>query len=637
LLLILVVGHGRTSVFRWWPAYRICRAIRQEVSTDSATKGKSVRQPAWRFPGGNNVGVPKTKTKTQAKRRETTKPKQAAKRRKRSPSEPVAIAPAAGVRVGAIDIGSNAVRFLVAQAQPDGAFRQIHEDRDVARLGQGMAGGKGLSPDAIERAAKAVARFAAKARELGVVGLRAVATAAVRESKNADVFLKLVRELASLDVDVIHADEEARLGFRGAAASIDLFEGRVAVLDIGGGSAQLTIASNGVLVASESGPLGAVRLTEKFGGAAAFAGKRFDDALDHVRSLVKSLVPREHKSIDMLAATGGTVTSLAAMAAGQILKDFHPGEPLVALPREGEVHRRHVDDLISLLRRTPVAKRLEIPGLPAERADIILAGLVVLREVMRRLKVTGVEVCGGGVRVGLAAELAEAELLRQIEGPSDAVNSAERLLIECRGEREHAAQAARLSLRLFDLLADVGPLAGMLAREPRAREVLHAAALTHDVGCLVDYSKHHKHSERMIRLAGLPGLNDRELRLVSLIARYHRKAEPPIDIDANKAAAKEHATFASLSPKDRAVVEVLAGLLRVGDGLDRSHKQRVVNIHGVTIEPKALELHVSGPSTIERDLKAAKAKSGLLARTLGRRVQLDRISPAKASRRASAK
>lgn len=585
--------------------------------------------------------MPKTKTTTSSKRPAKSASKRPTKRSNTRPKKPArdatASGAAAGIRIGAIDIGSNAVRFLVAHVLPDGTFRHIHEDRDVARLGQGMAGGKGLSQDAIDRASKAVARFAAKARELKVDSIRAVATAAVRESKNADVFLKLVRERANLDVDVIHADEEARLGFRGAAASIDLFEGRVAVLDIGGGSAQLTIAKDGVLVASESGPLGAVRLTEKFGGAAAFAGKRFDEAMKHVRGLVKALVPREHKSIDLLAATGGTVTSLASMAAGQILKDFHPGEPLVALPREGEVHRRHIDDLISLLRRTPVAKRVEIPGLPAERADIILAGLVVLREVMRRLKVTGVEVCGGGVRVGLAAELAEAALLRNIEGPADAVNSAVRLMIECRAEREHAMQAARLSLRLFDLLADVGPLATAISREPRARDLLHAAALTHDVGCLVDYSKHHKHSERMIRLAGLPGLNDRELRLVSQIARYHRKAEPPSDVDTKNAATGEHTTFTSLAPKDRAVVEALAGLLRVGDGLDRSHTQRVVNVHGVTIEPKTLELHVSGPSAIERDLKAAKSKSGLLSRVLGRRVQLDRVPAGKRARKAAKK
>ncbi len=542
--------------------------------------------------------------------------------------------PAGGLRVGAIDIGSNAVRFIVAQVLPDGTFRNIHDDRDVTRLGKGMARGKGLALDAIDLASKAVARFAAKAKELNVDSLRAVATAAVRESKNADAFLKLVRERAGLDVDIIHADEEARLGFRGAAASIDLVEGRVAVLDIGGGSAQLTFAKDGVLVASDSGPLGAVRLTERFGGAAAFAGKNFDEATAHIRGLVKALVPRDHKSVDLLAATGGTVTSLAAMAAGQILQDFHPGEPLVGLPREGEVHKRHVDDLISLLRRTPITARTGIPGLPAERADIILAGLLVLREVMRRLKVSGVEVCGGGVRLGLAAELAERALLKRMIGSPDAVDSATRLLIECRGEREHATHVARLSLRLFDLLADVGPLATALSREPRARELLHAAALTHDVGCLVDYSKHHKHSERMIRLAGLPGLDDRELRLVSLIARYHRKAEPPTEIELDSAQT-DHQQFASLPARDRAVVESLAGLLRVGDGLDRSHAQRVAGVHGVTIEPHTLELHVSGPGTIHSDLKAAKAKAGLLARILGRRVQLDRVHAEKPRKSAS--
>ncbi|MDX2117467.1 MAG: Ppx/GppA phosphatase family protein [Planctomycetota bacterium] len=540
---------------------------------------------------------------------------------------------AGAVRVGAIDIGSNAVRFIVAQAQPDGTFRHIHEDRDNCRLGRGMAGGKGLARDAIERAAAAIERFAAKARELNIVAIRAVATAAVRESKNADAFLSLVKQRAGLVIDIIHADEEARLGFRGAAASIDLYEGLVAVLDIGGGSAQLTIAKDGVLVASESGPLGAVRLTEHFGGPAAFAGKNFDAAVEHVRRHVKTLVPREHKSVRMLAATGGTVTSLAAMAAGQILKDFHPGEPLVALPREGEVHRRHVDDLIALLRATPLEKRAELPGLPAERADIILAGLVVLREVMRRLKITGVEVCGGGVRVGLAAELAERVLLTRHEGPQTAISSAERLLIECRAEREHAEQGARLTLRLFDMLADVGPLAKAISTEPRARELLHAAALAHDVGCFVDYAKHHKHSERIIRLAGMAGLTDRELRLVSLIARYHRRAEPPeeaaiagVDRD------DEHVTFANLAPKDRALVCALAALLRVGDGLDRSHTQRVTDIHGVTIEPKTLAIHVAGPSAIAKDLKAAKKKSALLARLLGKRVAFDRVKVAKPSK-----
>jgi len=549
----------------------------------------------------------------------------------RSAKKPTATA-APAIRVGAIDIGSNAIRFLVAQLQPDGTFRTIHEDRDTARLGRGMSKGRGLDADAIDRASLAVARFALKARELQVVALRAVATAAVRESRNAEAFLNLVRDRAKLEVNIIHADEEARLGFRGAAASIDLYEGHVGVLDIGGGSAQLTVAKEGLLVASESGPLGAVRLTEQFGGPAAFAGKNFDKARAHIRATVKRLVPPGHTPLHMLAATGGTVTSLAAMAAGQILKDFHPGEPAVALPREGGVHRRHVDNLIQLVRQTPVAKRPDIPGLPAERADIILAGLMVLREVMRRLKVDCVEVCGGGVRVGLAAELAQAVLLQQVEGPPNAVGSAERLLIECRAEREHATHVAKLSLSLFDLLADVGPLATILSHEPRSRELLHAAALTHDVGCSVDYSKHHKHSERIIRLAGLPGLNDRELRIVSLIARYHRRAEPPVPAPADKssrsakpASSDEHERLLALPAKDQAVVAALAGLLRVGDGLDRSHTQRVLHLHGVTIEPKTLALHIRAQSGTQRDLKAAKEKSGLLSRILGRRVQLDRV------------
>ncbi|MEM9166579.1 MAG: Ppx/GppA phosphatase family protein [Planctomycetota bacterium] len=516
-------------------------------------------------------------------------------------------------RLGAIDIGTNSIRLIVADVSTHGAYRIVDDEKLVTRLGRGSGRSRALNQQAIAESAEAAGRLAGIARGLGVDHLRVVATAAVRDASNRDTAVAAIEAATASSVEVISAHEEARLAYRSVAASFDLSTTDVAVADIGGGSTEVVVSIQGVIEHIYTLPLGAVRLKDRFGSCDDPAGEQLDTLRDHVRTIVRDYVDRPANAPQMLVGTGGTFTTLAAMSMHQAAGDGG-AELLPGALRDHEIQRDEIRHLTEAIRRMPLDQRTAIQGLPSDRADIIVPGLVIIDRLMKRLGVNRLLVHDRGIRDGILLEMIDTLGLpgRPDEDRArgadsiDASGSAIEFAARCGIAEPGAKHTAALALSILEQLDTLGWLP---ADEADAR-ILEAAAILRDVGYLVNYSKHHKHSYHLILHADLPGLSAQERLLVATVARYHRKAKPSLS----------HPEFASLGQTDRQRVRGLAAILRVADGLERTHAQDITAVR-IEVRPDRLVFQCDAAKNPEICLWGASRRSELFEDVFGRPVE----------------
>ncbi len=518
------------------------------------------------------------------------------------------------MRLAAIDVGTNSIRLIVAEATPDGGYRLLDDEKEITRLGQGFDGSGRLSPENMDRAAMAIARMRGIAEGYQVDALRAIGTAAVREATNRDEFISLVRERAGLTIEPISAEDEARLAFLSVSHSFDLHNATVAIVDIGGGSTEIVLASGGVVEQIFTVPLGAVRLAERFPGCTTGDAPAVRAMRRAVKEIVHEWTEKAPMPLQYMIGTGGTFTTLGGVS----MHRGAPGQGPDMLPfaiRGYEVHRSEVRHIFDWLDGMPVRQRLRVPGLSADRAEIIVPGLAVAERVMKRLNVNTLKVHDRGIRDGLLLTMI-AERFPNTERtrpePVDKWRALKHFAVACRFEEAHSTHVTNLAMQIFDQVAAQQPGALGDAGDQTARDILRAAGLLHDVGYLINYSKHHKHSYHLIVHSDIAGFSHRELELVANIARYHRRSEPK----------KKHSHFAKLSGVDRDVVRVLSGILRVADGLDRTHTQNVRSVRVILAGDEAT-LAVEAPENPSVDTWGAERKSQLFAKTLGLRPRFE--------------
>jgi exopolyphosphatase/guanosine-5'-triphosphate,3'-diphosphate pyrophosphatase len=525
-----------------------------------------------------------------------------------SPPPSPALGPATR-RVATVDIGSNSIRLLVAEVRSDGTYRLLDDEKVVARLGRGMAHSPHLDDGAMQEAARAIARMKAIAEGYGALDLRAVATCAVREAENRDAFIDLVRRTAGIDVEVISGEEEGRLALLSVRSAFDIEKSNVAVIDLGGGSTEVVISAGGIVDQITSLPLGAVRLTDAVRDAASL-----DAAAQAIGAIVKrelkARLPKPDLPVRRAIGTGGTFTTLAAM-------DLHrrgqaaTGDGAPARVRGHELAlvdvRRWHDRLATMEPR----QRAEVPGLGADRADIIVAGLAITAGVMQRLGVNAIQVHDRGIRDGLLLSLTR-ELFPgaapRAAGGVDRIAAARDFAEACRYERDHAEHVTRLALSIHDQVVASVPDLPRSVSGAAARDVLHAASILHDVGYFINYHRHHKHSYHLILHSELPGFHQREVELVANVARYHRGGHPK----------RSHPGFERLSAEERMIVRHLAAILRVADGLDRAHASNVASV-GLRLDRPRLTawFDVRAAREPEVDLWGAARKSRLFMKVFG--------------------
>jgi len=490
-------------------------------------------------------------------------------------------------RLAAIDIGTNSIRLIIAEPLSDGGYRVLDDERESTRLGKNLSATGKLDPEAVDRSIAALKRMKLIAEGYQVGQLRIIATSAVREADDGETFCQRAKEELDLEIEVIAPETEARLAFFGVARSFDLTGKNVAVADIGGGSTELVLASGNIIEAIFATSLGAVRLTERYGGEGAWSG----EAYKHLREAIDQELSRKLKRVPfpphLLIGSGGTFTTLAAM----IMAEKGQQE----LPVRGyQVSRAEISHLVARLRKMNSKTRRNVPGLSPERADIIVAGLAIVDRIMKRFRLNLLQIHSGGVRDGLLLKLVNQSRGGTNEEPRDRAAVVERFAAACGVDIKHAQHVAQLAVSIFQQLSKTFDL------DEADLPLLDTAALLQDVGYLINYDRHHKHSYHLILNSSLTGFQPHELELIANIARYHRGASPK----------KKHANFSQLSIPDRRRVRQLAAILRVAGGLDRSHGQLVDEVDIVS-RKRHVEFLVHCNQYPEVDVWGARRRSKL--------------------------
>jgi len=506
--------------------------------------------------------------------------------------------------VAVIDVGSNTIRSLVVQVARDGTRRVLDDEKEMARLASGLTARGRLSGKAIRRALVTLKRLAAIARERGARRFAVVGTSAIRVAANRRAFVDRVRAETGLRLRVVSEVEEARLAFESAALSFDLGDQPVAVVDIGGGSTELILALGAHVKQEHSLRLGAVGLTEEFLPSDPVRWREFRRLRRAVRRALKNAEIDDDPAPRVLIASGGTATSLAQIAMVR--------QRLAGRPAHGyEMTQAELLHLRSALLRRTLAERRQMPGLSPERADIIIAGAAILYEVMTRLKVNSVRVNGRGIRHALLERMLRPRTARAVAPARRRLLAAEAFGRSLRFEAEHGAQVQQLAERIFDQMS------GPVGLDPGARDLLSAAALLHDVGYVVGYRGHHKHTYQLLSHAQLEGFTPREREIVALAARYHRRGGPR----------RRHRAFWSLPKDDRRLVVRLAAIVRLADALDRRHSRRVQDVAcRVTAGRVVMTLLADRDLAVERH--AVEEKADLFERAFGREVVFRGSPPA---------
>lgn len=501
-------------------------------------------------------------------------------------------------RLGAIDVGTNSIRGIVVEVTQDGAYRVLDEEREMTRLGQGLLRNGRIAADAFEKSLDAIGRMKAIADGLGVRELRAVATSAVREAENGDAFRREAWRRYRLRVEVISPDEEARLAFESAIRRFPLDGRAIAVADIGGGSLEVVLSAGSIVDRVHSLPLGAVRLTEKYGRSDPLRGKHWKALRHCIDARLKKEIGKPPFTVEAIVGSGGTFSALGGMV--RFEREGREGNPHGYAVTRAEVAR-----MLARFLELPESQRRQIPGMPPQRADIIVAGTAVVSRLAESLRCRQILINDGGVRDGLIlAMIADLGLGAPAAGaPPTRMDAVRRFARRCLVNERHGEQVALHAGQLFDGLHERYHL------PVDAREILVAAALLHDVGFLVNHSKHHKHAYHLIMHSDLPGWSAREIELIANVARYHRRAYPK----------RSHANFARLAKGDRRLVRRLAALLRLGVALNRSH-QRLVT--GVTVHARKERVTVVALADTEPvvELWDARRKAGLFEQAFDTRL-----------------
>jgi exopolyphosphatase/guanosine-5'-triphosphate,3'-diphosphate pyrophosphatase len=507
------------------------------------------------------------------------------------------------VIVAALDLGTNSFHMVVARAREAG-FEVIAREKETVRIGRGSGEMKELDAAAIDRGIASLTRMRAIA-DSHEAPITAVATSAVREARNRDEFIRRAKKEAGIDVRVVSGVEEARLIHLGALHGLGEHEATMFLCDIGGGSTEIVVGNDDEEMLARSFKIGAVRLTDRFFATSTLHPSAVASCRSFVRAAFMNIQAETAElGFELAVASSGTAETVARMIHAR------SGEAEPKTFNRYTFRATDVTTIVQLLAdHTTVEARQEAFGLERSRAEIILAGAIILEAIADVFGIGEFVFSDYALREGLLIDT----LRKHGTGPAadtstDAAMRSVRVLADrCDDRPDHSEHVARIACDLFDQLHEP------LGVDISARRLLEAAALLANVGVVVSHSKHHLHSYYVIRNSELVGLTDREIELIAQIARYHRKGLPK----------SEHAEFAALSADDQHIVRALAGVLRIAIGLDRTQDGRVKKLE-TTLLSDALEITFKTTKSQDTDLNAyaANERRTLLSDVLGRRVKV---------------
>ena len=507
------------------------------------------------------------------------------------------------MRIAAIDIGTNSIHMVIAQATGPTGFDVVDREREVVQVGRDSFTSGRLRASAIRATADSLARFVQLARRHQVDRILCTATAAVREARNGGEFVRAAREASGISPRVIPADVEGRLVYLAVKSALQLDEKPSLMVDIGGGSVQLVVGNKEKILDVATAPLGALRLAETFVAHDPPTPRELDRLRRHIRKTLRDALETALRLEPVrVYGSSGSIHALAHIA--HALETGHGLDHI-----NGHVLTREaLADLTRRLQRMSLDEREHLPGIDAKRAEIIIPGAMTLLEILDAVDADGITLSDFGVREGLVMDYLtfHAQEISTIEQIEDLrLRSVLHLLAKFHADGPHPRHIAKLSLALFDATHTLHGLG------PAERDLLHWAALLHDVGSVIDYDGHAEHSYYIIRNGNLRGLSADDLEIVANVARYHGKRPPR----------KRDRAYRVLSKPQRRAVKWLAALLRIAEGLDRSHYQLIRSLR-VRRGRGRLSILVSARREAQLELWAARQRTDLLAGLIDARVRV---------------
>jgi exopolyphosphatase/guanosine-5'-triphosphate,3'-diphosphate pyrophosphatase len=497
-------------------------------------------------------------------------------------------------RIAAIDVGTNSIHMIVVEEQRHG-YRVIDQEKDMVQLGRGSLEGRPLTAEAIARGVEALKKMAAIAERWKVREVVAVATSAIREAPNGRSFIAAAQKASGIRIRVISGEEEADYIYRAVRSAIDFAGGTALAIDIGGGSVELIVGTSDEVFFTGSEPVGALRMAQMFGLEAAATPAMVDACRKYARKRLKKTLSRIGAlGFDFSVGTSGTIVALASLASTDTMSSGLRW-----------LSRTRLRELIDALTPLSCAERARRFAIDERRGETILAGAIVLDEIMRKLDIPHLRASDAALREGIVEYV-----LGRVREPRErgSVRRASVLALVERSdvERAHATHVARLALRIFDQTQDLHHF------RTGERELLEYAALLHEVGTHVSYQSHQKHSYYLISHAGLRGFTTDQVAVMANVARYYRKAVPRDD----------HENFAPLSDTQKEVVRKLTAILRVADALDRGRRRTVRDV-GVESTKKKLRLHIRQRGDADVELAAAAKRSKYFGKVFEKHVDIE--------------
>jgi exopolyphosphatase/guanosine-5'-triphosphate,3'-diphosphate pyrophosphatase len=509
-------------------------------------------------------------------------------------------------RLAAIDIGTNSFHLIIVEVDKDtGKYKILGREREIVRLGSGSSDMKSLSGEAISRGMETLKRFKALA-DSSEAKIRAIATSAVREAANQNEFIKKVKDEIGIKIEVASGFEEARYIYMGILQALPVFNKTVLLIDVGGGSTEFLIGKQREIYYDNSIKLGAIRLTRRFFDSDKLDPKSIKECRKFVRGTMNP-VTRQMVNFDFETVVGssGTVLNLA-----NIIRNTRDPNSDERLNNFVFTREELFDAVEKILDAKSEKQRAKIPGLDPSRADIIPAGAIIIEQIFKELKIQTLTVSEYAMREGIIYDTMESLVKLKGGDHLDDIRykSVIHLAENFKYEKEHSLHTSQLALKIFDQTEELHKLGDT------EREYLESASILHEIGGFISHSQHHKHSYYLIRNSEMLGFTENEKEIIANIARYHRKSHPK----------PKHPDFAKLSDDDQILVNKLASILRIADGLDRTHSSVVSNVVCNTSNGALLmEVQSNGNSQLELEIWSAENKKALFEETYGVKVKFE--------------
>jgi exopolyphosphatase/guanosine-5'-triphosphate,3'-diphosphate pyrophosphatase len=506
------------------------------------------------------------------------------------------------MRLAAIDIGTNSVHMIVVRVRPDLSFEVIDREKEMVRLGAGGLDGKKLTHEAMNSALQALSKFERLAKSHQVDEILAAATSATREAENGGEFLAAIVRTTGIRPRIITGTEEARLIHMAAVYGVDTPKTSV-VIDIGGGSVEITRGIGPEVQYARSFKIGVIRLTERFVSSDPLSGRDERRLVKHIGAQVEQYLRRVvDAGYDRVIGTSGTILSIGTVATAMD-RGVVPSET-----RNLRVAAKSIRRFRKAVTELDLEQRLRLPGLDPRRADLTVAGAVLLDTLLRRLHAEEITLCDLALREGLVLDYIHQhrrDIARVDRYPDVRRRSTIELAERCNWEADHSRKVAQLALSLFDQSISIHGLGD------REREWLEFASLLHDIGNHISYEKHHRHSYYLVKNGDLRGFEPDEIDVIALVTRYHRRALP----------ARSHIGLTDLPKKLQKTVATLASFLRIAETLDRSRNGIV---RKVELRERAgmLRLNVMAEADCELEVWAANKQLRAIEKTLKRPVKI---------------